>query len=479
MKKTYYAIPKLNTAVIFSALLMLCAAILRAVYFAGLRPTRGEFWLQGALPIAAGVLFAAMLLTDGCDRPYRTAVPVLLGCAFFAVKAAGFSPMHRVFCWCLYLAAAGLYYATVRHGLNKWLLGGLLGCALAYQGVVEDAVQRRFLTLYTTPLASGVPGWWHFLAELTVLMILLALLLATISLQKRSAEGWTPGWGDRNDGRRLRTVNPVWRVSPYIMLTRNTSSNFLHDKMECTALDAYVRVKRQQGLRGFGALHVVLAAYARCVARYPGVNRFISGQRAYSRQEIEIAMNVKPEMTLESVDTVIKLYLKPTDTAEDVYWKLQEKVESIKDAPTDATSFDLLAQALDLIPGPALLLAVWLLRFLDYFGCLPRSLTKLSPFHGSLYITSMASLGIPPIYHHLYDFGNVPVFVSLGKKYRVKELGRSGAVETKRYIDYTFVTDERICDGFYFASVLRFFRGILQDPVCLDVPAEAVVQDIR
>ena len=184
-------------------------------------------------------------------------------------------------------------------------------------------------------------------------------------------------------------------------------------------------------------------------------------------------------MTLESVDTVVKLYLEPTDTAEDVYWKLQEKVESIKAAPTDATSFDMLAKALDLIPGPLLLLAMWLLRFLDYFGCLPRALTRLSPFHGSLYITSMASLGIPPIYHHLYDFGNVPVFVSLGKKYRVRELGRSGAVETKRYIDYTFVTDERICDGFYFAAVLRFFRGILQDPSCLDAPVEAVVQDIR
>ena len=44
---------------------------------------------------------------------------------------------------------------------------------------------------------------------------------------------------------------------------------------------------------------------------------------------------------------------------------------------------------------------------LDYFGFLPRWLTKLSPFHGSVYITSMASLGIPPIFHHLYDFGNV------------------------------------------------------------------------
>ncbi len=479
MNKKYYIIPKLNIAVLLSAGLMFCAAVLRIVYYAGVRAPRGEFWWQEVLPVIACILFAASLLTDAGDRLYRTAVPVALGCVFFAVKAAGFSPGHRLFCWGLYLVTAGLYYATVRHGLNKWLFGGVVGCALAYHSVVEDAVQRRFLQLYTTPRAVWTPHWWHFLAELTVLMTMTALLLAAVSMEKRERQGWTPGWGDRNDGRRLRTVDPVWRVSPYIMVTRNTSSNFLHDRMECTALDAYIHRKRREGLRGFGTLHVVLAAYARCVAQYPGVNRFISGQRAYSRPEIEIAMNVKPEMTLESPDTVIKLYLSPADTAEDVYRKLQEKVMSIKAAPTDQTSFDLLARALDLIPGPVLLLAMWSLRFLDYFGCLPRALTKLSPFHGSLYITSMASLGIPPIYHHLYDFGNVPVFVSLGKKYRVKELGKNGTVVLKRYIDYTFVTDERICDGFYFASVLRFFRRILQDPECLDTPAEIVVQDIR
>ena len=91
----------------------------------------------------------------------------------------------------------------------------------------------------------------------------------------------------------------------------------------------------------------------------------------------------------------------------------------------------------------------------------------------------MASLGIPPIYHHLYDFGNVPVFVSLGKKYFVNEIERDGTVVRRKYIDYTFVTDERICDGFYFASVLRYFRGLLQDPWQLDVPAETVVEDVK
>ena len=468
MKKIYYVIPKLNIPVLLSAGLLLAASILRIVYYTGITASAGELWSQGVLPICAGLLLALTILLDGGDRLYRTAIPVLMGCAFFALNPLHVDPLYCIFRWCLCLGVGVLYYATIQHGLSKWIFGAVVACVLAYRAMMDLLVVLE---------ASGSYGWFQL--ELTVLLAMAAILLALLAMKKRECEGWIPSWGDRNDGRRLRTLAPVWRVSPYIMITRNTSQNFLKDSMECSALDAYVRRKRQEGLRGFGTLHVVLAAYARCVAQYPGVNRFISGQRAYARQEIEISMNVKPEMTKESPDTVIKLYLTPTDTAEDVYRKLQEKVESIKAAPEDQTSFDLLTKVLDYIPGLLLKFVVFVLRSMDYFGWLPRALTRLSPFHGSLYITSMASLGIPPIYHHLYDFGNVPVFVSLGKKYRVNEVERSGAVVRRNYIDYTFVTDERICDGFYFASVLRFFRGILQDPERLDVPVAVVVPDVR
>jgi len=479
MKKTYYTIPKLNIAVFAAAGLMLLSAILRIVYYTGVRAAPGELWVQGALPVCACLLFAVMLFTTASDRLYRTTIPVLMGCIFFAVKAGGFSPVHRVLCWLLYIAVAGLYYLTVQKGLSKWIFGTLIGCAMAYHVVIEDGMNRKFMELYTTPLAEGRSPWWYFMAELTVLLIMAALLLLTAAMEKREADGWRPSWGDRNDGRRLRSLSPIFAVSPYIMVTRNTSQNFLRDKMECSALDEYIRRKRQEGLQGFGMLHVVLAAYARCVAQYPGVNRFISGQHVFSRSEIEVSLTIKPEMKAESPDTVIKIYLLPTDTAEDVYRKIQQKIGEVKDAPADNTNFDNLAKAFNLIPGPLLKFVVWLLKFLDYFGCLPRALTRLSPFHGSLYITSMASLGIPPIYHHLYDFGNVPVFVSLGKKYRVNELERDGTVAARKYIDYTFVTDERICDGFYFASVLRYFRGILQAPEQLDLPAPAVAEDVR
>ena len=479
MKKSYYVVPKLNIAALSAAALLLFSALLRIVYYTGVRAEAGEVWLQAVLPVGACLWLAAMLFTSAGDRLYRTVVPVLLGCVFFAVKAASFSPVHRALCWLLYLAVAALYYLTVCRGLHRWLFGTLIGCVLAYHIAVEDLLSRSFLALHTAaPLAPGLGLWWHFLAELTVLLVMTALLLMTLAMERREAAGWIPTWGDRNDGRRLRRLSPIFAVSPYIMVTRNTSQNFIRDTLDCAVADEYIRAKRREGLQGFGMLHVVLAAYVRCVGQYPGINRFISGQHVFSRPEIEVSLTIKPEMKAESPDTVLKIYLQPTDTAGDVYRKIQEKVEAVKSAPADSTNFDNLARAFNLVPGVLLKSTVWLLNLLDYFGCLPRALTRLSPFHGSLYITSMASLGIPPIYHHLYDFGNVPVFVSLGKKYRVSELTSDGAVVVRKYMDYTVVTDERICDGFYFASALRYLRGILQNPGCLDEPAAVVVRDV-
>ncbi len=46
-------------------------------------------------------------------------------------------------------------------------------------------------------------------------------------------------------------------------------------------------------------------------------------------------------------------------------------------------------------------------------------------------------------------------------------------------IDFTFVTDERICDGFYFASGLKLFRSYLANPSVLDTPPQEVIRDVE
>lgn len=277
------------------------------------------------------------------------------------------------------------------------------------------------------------------------------------------------------EGRRVKSQPPMARISPYIMKIRADSQNYLSDSLEVSGADSYIQKKRNEGLKGFGMLHLFIAAYVRTLSQRPAINRFIRGQKVYTKDHAEITFTIKKEMTLDSPDTVLKLFFPLDATSDDIYRIVTDAVEKSR---KEDSSFDDTARMLNYIPGLVLKGTVWLLRFFDYFGLLPRFLTGLSPFHGSFAITSMGSLGIPPIYHHLYDFGTIPVFCSYGAKYTKNELTAEGEVVTKKYLDYKFVTDERICDGHYFASALKLFKYTMREPSCLDTPPQEIIKDI-
>lgn len=276
---------------------------------------------------------------------------------------------------------------------------------------------------------------------------------------------------------RVRKIAPYNRLIPYIMETRNTSQNFIFDSISMEKIDKYIKKKQDEGLTNLTLMHVIIGAYCRACSQRPAINRFIRGQKIYSRKKIEIALVVKKEMSLESPDTVIKVILDPSSTIEDVYNAFNEKIEGYRNHPN--SGFDKLAKVLNFIPGILLRWTIRLLRFLDYLCLLPRWLTKLSPFHGSLFITSMGSLGIPPIVHHLYDFGTVPVFIAFGSKQREFKVRADGSVYKHSYVDITYNLDERICDGFYYASAMKVIRNVYKNPEVLDTPPEKVIEDIR
>ena len=181
-------------------------------------------------------------------------------------------------------------------------------------------------------------------------------------------------------------------------------------------------------------------------------------------------------MTLESPDTCVKGYMYPTATAEDVYKEMSRVIEEYRNDP--GGDFDDTAKVVNYIPRLLKKHFCWWLKTLDYFGLLPRFLTMLSPFHGSLYITSMGSLGIPAIFHHLYNFGNVPLFLAFGKKYRTNVINDDGTVSRHSYVDFSFVMDERICDGYYYAAALKYMKSIFRNPWQLDSPPEKVAKDL-
>ena len=277
--------------------------------------------------------------------------------------------------------------------------------------------------------------------------------------------------------RRVKGVAPMSRLVPYLMENRTGSQNFIFDKINLTQIDKYIKKKQEEGLKNFNLMHVLVAAYVRTCSQRPAINRFIRGQKIYTRELVEICLTIKKEMTLESPDTVVKILVKPDATAEDVYNALNEKIESYREEKD--SSFDKLAKVLNFIPGLLLRWTIRSLRFLDYCGLLPRAITDLSPFHASFFITSMGSLGIPPIVHHLYDFGTVPAFCSFGAKQREFKVNPDGSIYKYSYVDVSYNLDERICDGYYYASALKYMRGLFKKPEVLDTPPEKVIKDIR
>ncbi len=284
-------------------------------------------------------------------------------------------------------------------------------------------------------------------------------------------------FGDRYEGRRLRTLSPMTYVAPYIMVNRNGASNLIRDTVVLDDLENYIAEKRREGLKGFGMMYIFIAAYIRAVSQYPGINRFLSGQKIYARNNIQIIIDIKKKMDLNAQNTTIKVTFGPEATVYDVYEKFTKAFEENR-VEEEVSPFDSTARFLTYIPGVFLKFTVWFLKLLDYFGLVPRFLIDLSPFHGSMFITSMGSLGIPPVYHHLYDFGNIPVFLAIGNKKTEVYINREGDVDERKVMDFTVVTDERICDGHYFAAALKSIRDSIKHPYNLDEPPSEVVEDV-
>ena len=284
-------------------------------------------------------------------------------------------------------------------------------------------------------------------------------------------------FGDRKDGRLLRSLPAYTTFTPYIMPTRNDALNLYEESMEVTEVDRRLRRLRVDGYKGIGILHFMIAAYIRLVSMLPGLNRYVAGRRIYAANDITVVMTIKRALTIDATETSIKVHFEPTDTIFDVYRKMNEKIDEVK-ASEEHNNTEDVAEALSRLPRFILRFVIGVLRMMDYFGWLPESLVEASPFHGSLIVTDLGSLRIKPVFHHIYNFGPLPVFIAFGAKHHVYELDRHGNMVDRKYVDCKFTIDERTADGHYWAQAFQAWRYIFQHPEILEQPPTRIVEDV-
>lgn len=289
--------------------------------------------------------------------------------------------------------------------------------------------------------------------------------------------GYRRRFGDRYDGRRLRSLDPFFKIIPYIMKNRMDSQIFFEEKVDITHTEAYIRKRNKTSETRISMLHVFIAAIVRTLALKPALNRFIAGQKIYARNEILVSLAIKKEMNFESTETTIKFKFDPTDTLEQVAAKIDKQIKENK-VLESSNDTDKTARLIMLCPGFIVKFIVFLVRLLDYFGLMPKILNEVSPFHTSVFITDVGSLGISPVYHHLYDFGTTSIFVAFGTKRTEKIIDSNDNIVNKRFMTMRIVTDERIVDGHYFASAFKMYKTLIEHPERLESPPAKVVSDV-
>ncbi len=285
-------------------------------------------------------------------------------------------------------------------------------------------------------------------------------------------------FGDRKDGWRLRHTQSVFAVMPHLMKTRSDSQVFFDEEIDIEYLEKYVRAMRKEhNMPNFSMYHLFIAAVVRMFVLRPRLNRFIMNGKAYARNRLTASMTAKQSLSKDAEESCIKPHFAKTDTVFDVYNRVNDAMDKEVKNIENANSTDVAAKILNKLPAWLVRAFVNFIIFMDHRGWMNKFINEISPFHTSFYITDVGSIGIQPIYHHIYDFGTTSVFVAMGKKTLVPVASPDGTISTKKVIRVKFVLDERICDGHYYAESFRIFRRLLKHPEQLEVPPTEFPED--
>ncbi len=295
-------------------------------------------------------------------------------------------------------------------------------------------------------------------------------------------EGRKRRFGDRKDGFRVRNIEPMNRIEPFVMPEKNDAWVLFEDTMDITHVQEFVRERRRTDMPDLTMYHVLFAALVRAISQVPQINRFSIGHNIYARNELKFAMVVKKGMGFDADRTIIMPRFHLDATLPEVKEAIEKEVNAVDMEAKNVkegkkTAFDLLEIALGKIPTPVLRFVFFLLRHMDHHGLLPKALTDLSPFHSSVFITNMGSFGMGSVYHHVYNFGTLSVFGALGKKQIVYVPQKDGSVRKKVMINLKFVVDERITDGFVFGQGIHEALMCFMHPEKLMERPEKVIQD--
>ena len=278
-------------------------------------------------------------------------------------------------------------------------------------------------------------------------------------------------FGRRPDGRRVQGIDPVMKITPYVMPMRCDAQVFLKHRADMEKMSRYIRKQKMEKDETITYMQIIVAAYVRAISRNPSVNRFIMNKQLFARNNCSAAFTIlKNPNDADDGEAVVKIKFDLTDTIYDVRDRMTAAVAANRGESAGTGFVDKLLNFLFAVPGLATVV-VGLVRFLDRYGLAPGVLMEELPFYVGMYITNTASIGLHDVNHHLYNWGNVGLFFGMGTTEKVA-VEEDGEIRMKRFLPIGITADERVCSGAHYARFFNDMRNYLEHPELLETAPE-------
>ena len=264
----------------------------------------------------------------------------------------------------------------------------------------------------------------------------------------------------RPDGEYLPSVHPYRTMMQYVMTTRAESIVFYDLEIPADNLLEYIEEARNRF--HVDVTHCLVAATAVGLQQTPEMNRFPIGRRLYQRHGNWITFSMKRKKKKKKAKlATVKKQIPSEMTFEQLCSFLGEEIKVQRSGKE--TYHDKEYNLLTSLPRPILQFGVNLLRWMDYNNILPGSFIEGDALYTSAFLANLGSINMASAYHHLYEWGNCPLFIMCGK-IEERPYVENGELKTRRIIPMRLTYDERIDDGLTANDGIENMRKVLEDP---------------
>ena len=275
--------------------------------------------------------------------------------------------------------------------------------------------------------------------------------------------------GDRKDGRLLRELDPMHYIVPLLYPNRCDNEAFISERIDLTAIDAYLEKKNAGNPEyKYNLFQVIVTGVLKILTLRPKMNRFIANKNVYQRYEASAAFVVKKLFSDDGAEALAFVHAEDSDTIDSIHQKIYEQVSACRsDRPDPSTG------AMDIFNKMPRFLSKFIISvicWLDRHGWVPQSLIESDPYYSSVLLTNLGSIKLHSGYHHLTNWGTMSVFVVVGEKKKRPFFLEDGSAVMRDSIDLGLTIDERIADGYYYSKTVRLLKKLLDEPELLEKP---------